>query len=521
MSELIQFELVKSKKYIHIDQTNINDPNLSWKAKGIFTYIMSRPENWEISSSDLINKSIDGKGALYSGLNELIAAGYIYRAVKRNEKSNIIKWLYVVFETPTNIEDAKKYVNSINNGWTLFLRKSGKYFSSSNLQVSNLQATNLSVSEKLETDTDINNNFINNDFINNNGEISSKEDICVSPGEKQSSSLFARNSINVNKSVQQLKLKRRAKNIKQKEALHTLTQSKKEDLSVSPIAKKIIDYWNTLGLRKTKENTKTLHSASTKILKLIRGNLFSDDDILSAKYHEATKKKFTIDEIKLAIYQFHLAALNSEYEPSGSYKQKLKSVNIDSFFYNLYSDNDHRSLFLKFFIEKAKLRGVNSKEEVKPKNETISNIIIDFYRKNVLGLTKAPLLLSDKNKLIEASNRLIDFFEENKKHIVGWAMATPADMAHLFCSAMEKVVENELNGDWTKLTAGYFKSDVTFLRRFPAYLNSQAAIKTKTNWSIYARDDEEENDRPYVFTGLNSFDPFADKEDMKSGENVI
>jgi len=24
-----------------------------------------------------------------------------------------------------------------------------------------------------------------------------------------------------------------------------------------------------------------------------------------------------------------------------------------------------------------------------------------------------------------------------------------------------------------------------------------------------------------VFTGLNSFDPFADKEDMKSGENVI
>ena len=50
----------------------LQDVNLSWKAKGLITYIMSLPPDWQLNLSDLKNRSKDGRDATAAGLRELI-----------------------------------------------------------------------------------------------------------------------------------------------------------------------------------------------------------------------------------------------------------------------------------------------------------------------------------------------------------------------------------------------------------------------------------------------------------------
>ena len=55
----------------------LEDKRLSWKAKGLMGYLLSLPDDTDISV-ELISKSCkDGKSSIKAGLKELIAAGYI------------------------------------------------------------------------------------------------------------------------------------------------------------------------------------------------------------------------------------------------------------------------------------------------------------------------------------------------------------------------------------------------------------------------------------------------------------
>jgi hypothetical protein len=57
----------------------LNDPKLSWKAKGIFAYIYSKPDDWDFSVERAANDSTDGPKATRSGVKELEKAGYLTR----------------------------------------------------------------------------------------------------------------------------------------------------------------------------------------------------------------------------------------------------------------------------------------------------------------------------------------------------------------------------------------------------------------------------------------------------------
>ncbi len=73
------FRVQKNKKnpYFLIDTTALNDPRLSCKAKGLFAYISSKPDNWCVNYSELVSAGPDGIKAVHSGINELIKAGYL------------------------------------------------------------------------------------------------------------------------------------------------------------------------------------------------------------------------------------------------------------------------------------------------------------------------------------------------------------------------------------------------------------------------------------------------------------
>lgn len=55
----------------------IKDKNLSWKAKGLMSYLLSLPDDWVVHKSELCNNSKDGRDATRAAFDELESSGYI------------------------------------------------------------------------------------------------------------------------------------------------------------------------------------------------------------------------------------------------------------------------------------------------------------------------------------------------------------------------------------------------------------------------------------------------------------
>lgn len=61
---------------------------LSWGAKGLHSYLMTKPDNWNVIIENLINSSSSGRDATRSVINELMRKGYITRKRKRNKTTS-------------------------------------------------------------------------------------------------------------------------------------------------------------------------------------------------------------------------------------------------------------------------------------------------------------------------------------------------------------------------------------------------------------------------------------------------
>jgi hypothetical protein len=96
------FRTVKNKDnpYVMIDQRPILNKELSWKAKGILCYLMSRPDGWECNLVDLSKRSNDGLSSVKAGVKELQEAGHIKMNRTRTENGQLGTVLWEVYETP-------------------------------------------------------------------------------------------------------------------------------------------------------------------------------------------------------------------------------------------------------------------------------------------------------------------------------------------------------------------------------------------------------------------------------------
>lgn len=84
--------------YVIVDKTFLKGNNLSWKAKGILTYFMSLPNNWNINMNEIQTRSSDGLTSFWNGIKELKKAGYIHHGIVRDSKKRIKKHVYLVRE---------------------------------------------------------------------------------------------------------------------------------------------------------------------------------------------------------------------------------------------------------------------------------------------------------------------------------------------------------------------------------------------------------------------------------------
>lgn len=87
---------VYKTKYTVIDNTVIEDTKLSWKAKGLFTYLWSRPDNWNFYVSEVAKHARGSRDQVMTGLEELETAGYLLRSRKRDKNGRLTsenEWL--------------------------------------------------------------------------------------------------------------------------------------------------------------------------------------------------------------------------------------------------------------------------------------------------------------------------------------------------------------------------------------------------------------------------------------------
>lgn len=112
------FRVEHKKNYTVINNFICKDSRLSWKAKGIWLYAFSRPDDWDFHINDLINQSTDGREAVRAGLKELEKFGYLVKEQPR-ENGQFCKGNWVFYETPQEDLTVKKQITNTENPSTV------------------------------------------------------------------------------------------------------------------------------------------------------------------------------------------------------------------------------------------------------------------------------------------------------------------------------------------------------------------------------------------------------------------
>lgn len=86
--------------YTVMNNTCLQDPNMSMKAKGLYAYLMSLPEDWVLHQTELKRHFKDGRDSIRTAVNELIENGYVTKVDTRNELGQIVDCTYTVYEEP-------------------------------------------------------------------------------------------------------------------------------------------------------------------------------------------------------------------------------------------------------------------------------------------------------------------------------------------------------------------------------------------------------------------------------------
>lgn len=89
----------KNRNYSVIANQALRDERLSFRARGIFAFLMSQPDNWSVRSDALSHNAKEGRDAIRAALNELEECGYLQRK-KYQDSNGHWKTDTVLCETP-------------------------------------------------------------------------------------------------------------------------------------------------------------------------------------------------------------------------------------------------------------------------------------------------------------------------------------------------------------------------------------------------------------------------------------
>ena len=97
---MVIFRVQKKDNYVVLDKGFLNDNRLSWRAKGLLAYMLSLPNDWLFSISDLAIRSKCGRDTTANIIKELTNAGYIHKEQGRTNIGKFGKMDLLLFEAP-------------------------------------------------------------------------------------------------------------------------------------------------------------------------------------------------------------------------------------------------------------------------------------------------------------------------------------------------------------------------------------------------------------------------------------
>lgn len=95
------FRVVHRQNYTVIQNSVLCDTRLSWKARGLFSFLLSKPDDWKVIVSYLADQSPkDGRASVTSALQELQEIGYLKKRARPKERGKFDGWDILLYEIP-------------------------------------------------------------------------------------------------------------------------------------------------------------------------------------------------------------------------------------------------------------------------------------------------------------------------------------------------------------------------------------------------------------------------------------
>lgn len=92
----------KTKDYTVMANYHFRDKNLSLKAKGLLSMMLSLPDGWGYSVEGLVKLSADGRESIMATLKELEKFHYLKRSQARDNSGKLGEAIYDIFEQPSS-----------------------------------------------------------------------------------------------------------------------------------------------------------------------------------------------------------------------------------------------------------------------------------------------------------------------------------------------------------------------------------------------------------------------------------
>ena len=104
------FKIEKTKDYTIMSNYHLRDKSLSYKAKGLLSFMLSLPEDWDYSLNGLVAISKESRDGIRSILKELQEQHYLEIEKYRNYKG-LFEYNYLIYEIPHYIKLNKEVIN--------------------------------------------------------------------------------------------------------------------------------------------------------------------------------------------------------------------------------------------------------------------------------------------------------------------------------------------------------------------------------------------------------------------------
>ena len=102
------FRVEKSNGYTVMCNYHLRDRNLSCKACGLLSKMLSLPDEWDYTTRGLAAICKDGVDSITTALKELEACGYLVRTRRRDDRGRVTDTEYVIYERPRDMSGSEE-----------------------------------------------------------------------------------------------------------------------------------------------------------------------------------------------------------------------------------------------------------------------------------------------------------------------------------------------------------------------------------------------------------------------------